>query len=259
VSTAPRSQPHVIVAADAAAAAQAAARLWVDTVKNALAARGVFHVALAGGSTPREVHRAVTGQADLDFAWHRTHVYWGDERAVPPHDPRSNYKMAEETLLDGVPLMASQVHRMPADAEDLDAAARAYSATLVAALAPQPHAAPILDLIWLGLGTDGHTASLFPGSPALHVRDRWVQAVTDAPTDPPRRLTLTLPVLCAARRVAVIVTGREKADIARTVLEGDYAPDRLPMQAVRPAPGRLIWIMDDAAAEKLTRTARARA
>lgn len=248
-----RSAPHLIVGADPAAVALAGARVWVDCVRHALAARGIFHVALAGGSTPRELHCAVTAQPDLDFAWHRTHIYWSDERAVPPNHPGSNYAMAEETLLSGVPLGPSQIHRMPADADDLEAAARAYAATLARELAPPEHAPPSFDLLWLGLGEDGHTASLFPRSPALHVRDRWVVAVTDAPQPPPRRLTLTMPVLSAARRVAFVVTGRGKAEIVREVLEGPYDPERLPAQAVHPAPGRLMWLLDEAAASKLTR------
>jgi len=248
-----RPSPHVHVCADPAAVAQAAARLWVDSVRHALAARGAFHVALAGGTTPRDVHKAVCAQPDLDFAWHKTHVYWSDERAVPPIDEQSNYGMADESLLCGVPLSPAQVHRMPGDADDLEAAARAYAATLAHELAPTDHAPPTLDLIWLGVGDDGHTASLFPGSPLLRVRDRWVAAVTDAPKPPPGRLTLTLPVLDAARRVAFGATGRAKAEIVQAILEGPYDPDRLPAQAVRPAPGRLVWVLDEAAASRLTR------
>ncbi len=248
-----RPTPHLVIAEDPAAIAEAGARVWVDCVRHALAARGAFHVALSGGNTPRELHRAVTRQADLDFAWHRTHVYWSDERAVPPDDPASNYAMAEESLLSGVPLGPSQVHRMPADADDLEAAARAYAATLAHELAPPEHAPPVLDLIWLGLGEDGHTASLFPQSSALHVRDRWVASVTDAPKAPPRRLTFTLPVLDAARRIVFMVTGREKADIVRDMLEGPFDPQHLPAQGVRPAPGRLLFLLDEAAASKLTR------
>jgi len=248
-----RPSPHVHVVADAAAVAQAGARLWVDTVRHALAARGAFHVALAGGTTPRDLHKAVATQPDLDFAWHRTHVYWSDERAVPPTDEQSNYGMADESLLCAVPLSPAQVHRMPADAEDLEAAARAYAATLAHELAPADHAPPALDLIWLGVGDDGHTASLFPGSGLLRVRDRWVAAVTDAAKAPARRLTLTLPVLDAARRVAFVATGAGKAEIVREILEGSYEPDRLPAQAVRPAPGRLVWLLDEAAASRLKR------
>ena len=248
-----RPAPHVVVAADPAAVAGAGARLWVDSVRHALAARGAFHVALAGGNTPRELYRAVTSQPDLDFAWHRTQVYWGDERAVPPDDAASNFGMAEAALLSGVPVGPAQIHRMPADADDLEAAARAYAATLARELATPETAVPVLDLVWLGLGDDGHTASLFPGSPLLAVRDRWVAAVHDAPHAPARRMTLTLPVLNAARRVAFVVTGRSKAGIVRDVLEGAFDPARLPAQGVHPAPGRLVFLLDEEAASRLTR------
>src|SRR5688572_21559124 len=251
-----RSHPHVIVVPDSAAAADAGARLWVDTVRQALAAHGVFHVALAGGTTPRDMHRKVSEQADLDYAWHRTHVFFGDERAVPPDDDRSNFGIASEALIDCVPLSPQQVHRMEGEAPDLAAAAERYAGTLAEVLAPPAHAPPVFDLIWLGLGTNGHTASLFPNSPALAVRDRWVVAVNEAAADPPRRLTLTVPVLNASRRIIFLVTGSEKAAIVAEVLEGEYAPDRLPAQIIQPAPGRLVWLLDEAAAARLARTAR---
>jgi 6-phosphogluconolactonase len=184
------------------------------------------------------VHKAVCAQPDLDFAWHKTHVYWSDERAVPPTDEQSNYGMADESLLCGVPLSPAQVHRMPGDADDLEAAARAYAATLAHELAPTDHAPPTLDLIWLGVGDDGHTASLFPGSPLLRVRDRWVAAVTDAPKPPPRRLTLTLPVIDAARRVAFVATGpRARPRSCRRSSRGRTIPSGYPRRRCGLRPG----------------------
>ena len=254
------AHPHLVVTPDAVALAKAGARLWVDGVRAALAARGAFHVALAGGTTPAELHRAVSEEPDLDYAWHRTHVWFGDERAVPPTDRRSNFRMARETLLDLVPLSEVQVHRMRGEAADLDAAAADYARTLAVAAA-NGGAMPELDLVWLGLGSDGHTASLFPGSPALDVTDRSVVAVDGGPEDSPRRLSLTLPALAAARRVVFVVSGAAKADAVAAVLEppGGAAPDALPAARVRPGAGRLLWLVDEAAASRLTRTPRAHA
>lgn len=255
-------RPHVVVAPDPAAVAAAGARLWVDSVRAALAARDAFHVVLAGGSTPAGLHRAVAEEPDLDSAWHRTHAWFGDERAVPPDDPRSNYGAARTTLLDAVPLPGRQVHRMAGEEEDLAAAAARYAGELAAALGADPAGIPVLDLVWLGLGEDGHTASLFPGSPALAVADRAAAAVEDAPAPPSRRITLTLPVLSAARRVVFLVTGARKADALAAVLEpaaGTPAEAWPPAARVRPAPGRLLWLVDEAAARRLVRTPRAHA
>jgi 6-phosphogluconolactonase len=256
------TRPHLIVASDAAAVAQAGARLWVDSVRAALAARGAFHVALAGGSTPATLHRAVAEQPDLDFAWHRTHIWFGDERAVPPDDARSNYHSARKSLLDAVPLPEDQVHRMRGEAGDLAAEAARYAAELASALADGTPGLPMLDLVWLGLGEDGHTASLFPGSAALTVADRAACAVTDASSEPARRLTLTLPVFAAARRVVFVVTGGAKARAVASVLEppaGTPLEQLPPAARIRPAPGRLLWLIDEAAAARLERTLRAHA
>lgn len=245
-----RPPPHVHVCADPAAVAQAGARLWVDSVRHALAARGAFHVALAGGTTPRDLHKAVAAQADLDFAWHRTHVYWSDERAVPPTDEQSNYGMADESLLCAVPLSPAQVHRMPADADDLEAAARAYAATLAHELAPADHAPPALDLVWLGVGDDGHTASLFPGSRA--VRESWHRVVpSESPVPPTLRLTITPLVIAAARARLVLARGRDKAAAVSRALEGAEDPEQCPVQLAQAG----VWLLDDDAATGLVGTA----
>ncbi len=249
-----RPAPHVLVLPDLAALADAAARVWVDAARHAVEQRGAFHVALAGGSTPRAIHQAVTRQPDLDGLWSSTHVYWSDERAVPPEHADSNYRMAEETLLAVVPIPPAQVRRAPADLPDLDAAARAYALTLAQGVGGGAGSAPVLDLVWLGLGEDGHTASLFPHAAALTVSDRWVVAVTDAPKPPPRRLTFTLPVIAAARRVVFAACGEAKAEALRAVLEGPLDPSRWPAQAATvPAAGRL-WLVDEAAGSLLSRS-----
>jgi 6-phosphogluconolactonase len=247
-------EPHVLVRSGRPAVAEAAARVWVDAAQLAVERHGAFHVALAGGSTPRAIHAAVTRQPDLDPLWQSTHVWWGDERAVPPEHADSNYRMADETLLSCVPVPSAQVHRMPAERDDLEAAARAYALALAQGVGGGAESAPALDLVWLGLGEDGHTASLFPHAKALAVRDRWVAAVTDAPKPPPRRLTLTLPVFAAARRVVFVACGADKAEALRDVLEGPDDPARWPAQAVTRAAAARLWLVDEAAACLLTRT-----
>jgi 6-phosphogluconolactonase len=197
---------------------------------NAAARGGRAHVALAGGNTPRAVYRELS---QLRLPWDRVEIYFGDERAVPPSDPQSNYRMACETLLGAVPIPPSQVHRITAERADLDAAADDY-----AALLPDR-----LDLIVLGIGADGHTASLFPGSPALHERARKVVAV-DAPKPPHRRLTMTPPVIESAQVLIVLAEGEAKAAAVARALSAIDEISQCPAQLAREG----IWIVDRAAA-----------
>jgi 6-phosphogluconolactonase len=232
--------PHVVVASDAAALAEAGARMWVDAVRTALAARGDFHVALSGGRTPEELYRAVARSSDLDFAWHRTHVWWSDERAVPPNDERSNYGLAKRALLEDVPLPDAQVHRMRGEVEDLDAEARRYEQELASL-------APVLDLVWLGVGEDGHVASLFPGSPGLEANGRAVIAADGPGGQPPRRISLTFAAINAARRVVIVAAGRAKSSIvarARAASAEGSTDGGLPVARVRPTNGHLVWLLD---------------
>jgi 6-phosphogluconolactonase len=176
--------------------------------------------------------------------WARVHVFWGDERCVPPDHPESNYRLAREALLDHVPLPPANVHRIPTEQEPVQAAAD-YEQTLRRFFGPG--SVPRFDLVLLGLGTDGHTASLFPGTPAVHEYERWVVAhyVSSLPA---WRVTLTPAVLNAADQVTFLVAGEEKAGALKQVLAGPYQPDVLPAQVVRPAGGSLLWLVDDAAA-----------
>jgi 6-phosphogluconolactonase len=190
----------------------------------AIAARGRFDVALTGGSGAK-LYGAIDPHA---VDWTRTHLWWGDERAVAPSHPDSNYRLAEEHLIARVPIPKQNVHRMPADLSDLEAAARAYEAELPAAL----------DLIHLGVGPDGHICSLFPEHPLLQERSRRVCAITDSPKPPPRRLTLTLPAIQAARGRVVTAAGAEKAPIVAR--RDDPA---LPVALAGPA----TWIVDPSA------------
>ncbi len=233
----------------AAALAEAAAGRFVAAAGDAIASRGQFIVALSGGSTPRDTYlRLGTGALVSKVMWSRVQVLWGDERCVPPHDVESNYRMARETLLDRVPVPTAHVHRIHGE-DDPATAAEAYEATL-RALLRRPAAARI-DLILLGLGEDGHTASLFPGSAAVHEQTRWVMAARAAAASM-WRITLTPAVINAAVEVLFLVSGGAKAGILRRVLEGPRRPLELPAQAIAPSNGRVRWCVDAAAAADLT-------
>ena len=204
---------------------------------------------LAGGTTPQAVYRSIAAGAANAAFWDRVDVYWGDERYVSHDDQRSNYRMARETLLARVPLADANIHPMPTHFDDPAVAARDYEQTLRTHFAGEwPH----FDLVLLGMGADGHTASLFPGSPALAERTRWVMpAITDA--DPPDRLTLTLPALNAARHIHFLVAGHEKAHAVARALSGSADPSICPAAGVQPAGGEVTWWLDEAAAGKETR------
>lgn len=210
--------------------------MWIaDAIAAAVAQRGTCAIALSGGSTPRAVYEQLA-RDELSVPWEHLEVFFGDERCVPPDDPASNYHMAFDALLRHVPIPRARVHRMPADSADLDAAARAYDALL-----PER-----FDVLLLGLGADGHTASLFPGAPTLDERERRV-VPAEGPTAPRRRLTITPPVIAAARRTAMIVAGAEKAEIVERVLQGPFDPHALPAQLALGAD----WFLDRDAAARL--------
>jgi 6-phosphogluconolactonase len=233
--------------ADPASLARAAAEHFVALAAEAIAARGRFAVALPGGSTPRATYALL---ASDEFAalinWARVHVFWGDERCVPPDHPGSNYRMARQALLDHVPLPAGNVHRIRGEMEP-GAAAQAYAAEL-GAFFGTPW--PSFDLVLLGMGDDGHTASLFPGSDALQERLRPVIAVKAEYQDrPAHRVTLTAAAINAARRVLFLVAGAAKAETLQAVLEGPAR--RFPAQRIRPTSGQLTWLVDIEAASRL--------
>jgi 6-phosphogluconolactonase len=233
----------VEVGSDAAALAARAAEWVVETEAAAIASRGAFTIALAGGSTPMALYQRLASAPHRDrLDWSRWHVYFGDERACAPDHPESNYRLARETLLGHVPIPPAQVHRMEAERPDLDAAATEYSVLLEATLPTGPAGAPRLDCILLGIGTDGHTASLFPGTPALDVVDAWAARglATYAPYD---RTTVTLPLIDGGGTVAFLVSGESK----RTALAGVVA-GTVPAARVRPTHGELRWFLDRAAA-----------
>jgi 6-phosphogluconolactonase len=240
----------VRVVPDRAALAEAAAAEFTAAATAALGARDRFTVALAGGSTPLDLYRRL---ASREYAarvpWPGVHFFWGDERHVPPDHPDSNVGAARAALLDHVPVPPSNIHRVPAELADAEAAARAYEDELSRWFAPAGGAPPRFDLVLLGLGADGHTASLFPGSAALAERRRWVVAPWIEKLAA-HRITVTLPVLNAAARVLFLVSGKDKAPALRQVLAGPRRPEELPAQAVEPRDGEVIWLVDgEAAAE----------
>ena len=238
-----RSRGELEVFEDPSAVARAGAERFAAAAERAIAASGRFAVALAGGSTPRATYQ-ILAQAFRDLiAWEKVEIFFGDERCVPPEHPDSNYRMAREALLDRVPLAADHVHRIPGELPP-EEAARDYQATLERVLGP----APRFDLVLLGMGKDGHTASLFPGTTALAEREKKVAAVHVTQLDT-WRVTLTAPVLCAAAEVVVMTVGDEKADALALALDG---PDgAVPIQLVRPTSGKMAWLVDRAAAARL--------
>jgi 6-phosphogluconolactonase len=245
-------QPGVMVCPDADCLGRAGARMFVEWAWQAIASYGAFRVALSGGSTPQNLYRHLASETyRKQVDWAKVHLYWGDERCVPPDDPESNYGMARRELLVRVPIPGANVHRMEAERVDLGRAAQEYEELLRAGLVRDEYGFPRFDLIFLGLGTDGHTASLFPGVRGIRTTSRWVSTPL-APKLGKRRMTLTLPVLNASRRVLFLVVGSEKAGILRTVLEENVNPP-LPAQLVQPRDGQRLFLVDHAAAALLAR------
>ncbi len=243
--------PGVYVCPDPAEVARAAARRFVDWAWQSIARDGKFCVALSGGSTPREMYRLLaTQEFRSQIDWLRVHLFWGDERAVPPDHPDSNYGMARRELLIRVPIPPSNIHRMEAEITPIGRAAHSYEAVLRQHLDLDGRGFPVFHLILLGVGTDGHTASLFPGPSARMLREstRWV--ATPAIETLGRRMTLTLPVIESAQRVLFLVTGSQKAAILRAVLGGPSGRE-LPAQMVHPRHGQRIFLVDQAAARLL--------
>jgi 6-phosphogluconolactonase len=229
-------------------AAHAAADLFLNIALGSISAAGRFSVALAGGSTPRRAYQLLASdeyRSRLD--WSKVHIFFGDERTVPPTHADSNYRMAEEAMVSLLPIPAPNVHRLAGEG-DAVANASLYEDELRTFFDGAPW--PRLDLVLLGMGDDGHTASLFPGTAALGEKEAWVTAnwVEKLNTF---RLTLTAPAINHAANVVFVVTGAGKADRLPEVLRGAPDPLRLPAQLIRPEAGSLIWLLDKAAAAGL--------
>ena len=240
------SDATLTVCPDPAALAETAVNLIIDTATEAVRDRGRFMLCLAGGATPRATYeRLALPEIAERVRWDKTWAFFGDERVVPPDHAESNYRMAHETLLSRVPIPPAQIFRMRGEDADADRAAAAYAATLAEVFGTRRGELPRFDLVLLGLGVDGHTASLFPGSPVLREVFRSVAGVHVTAAQIPQRITLTFPTFNAAARVIFLVTGAEKAKVVKAVLS-DQA--MLPAGLVRPTDGELIWLADRAAA-----------
>lgn len=244
--------PDINIHCDNQAVAAAAAAYVLEVGQEAIRTKGRFFIALSGGSTPEILYRALASPAFADrFDWSRATFFFSDERCVPPHDPRSNYALADKTLFTPLNITSSQVNRMPGESSDPQVAASEYEQRLHLATKTLPSVQPSLDLILLGLGEDGHTASLFPGSSSL--RDHQ-HAITTArsPKDPPNRLTMTIAAINKASVILFLVTGTGKAGVVRAVLYPKTDAERqLPASLVKPEEGRLVWFLDRAAAAEL--------
>ena len=233
------------------ALSRAAADELVAIVRDAVTARSVAHVALSGGSTPKKLFQRLAAMGPGALPWDRIHLWWGDERTVSPDHADANYRMTREALLDPLALDPTRIHRIRGESADHEASARDYERALVAALG----APPVFDYVMLGMGPDGHTASLFPGSPALAETARWVVA---NPVNSPltkgatTRITLTAPALNAGRNIRFLAGGADKAAPLAEVLEGARNIQTYPSQLIAPSHGgSLVWFVDHAAAAKL--------
>lgn len=242
-------QPNVRIAPDAPALFRAAADEFASQAIEAVRSRGRFTLALSGGSTPRNLYSLLATNAALP--WDKIYFFFGDERHVPPDSPESNYRMARESLLSKVPVPAGNVFRVLAENPDADQAAANYEQTLRQFFQTPSGRFPRFDLSLLGMGPDGHTASLFPGSKALQERSRWFVAnwVEKFKTN---RLTLTVPALNNSALVMFLVSGKDKAETLREVLEGNEPAELFPSKLIHPADGQLQWMVDAAASERLS-------
>jgi 6-phosphogluconolactonase len=227
---------------------QSAAAEFIALAVEAVRSKGRFCVALCGGSTPRGLYALLANQPQRSLPWEKIYFFWGDERHVPPDHPDSNYRMAFETLLSKVPIPSENIFRVHAEEMDADTAAREYEQTLTTFFHLQPGEFPRFDLMLLGMGPDGHTASLFPRTRALHEKTRLVVA-NRVETLKAYRITMTLPVLNNSAYVLFLVSGRDKANVLREVLE--RRTEELPASLVCPANGRLVWMVDREAASAL--------
>lgn len=254
-----KSDAQIRIYHDADELALKAARRFARLADQYCLGNGRFTVALSGGSTPRKMFSMLAADPFLETVpWSSIYFFWGDERAVPPDHADSNYRMARETLFEKAPVPEENIFRIPAELPDPAKAAEQYSATLREFFLSDPEATladpagyvPRFDLVFLGMGPDGHTASLFPGTDALYVNNRIVVA-NYVPKFNAHRITLTAAIINNARNITFVAAGADKAEALRGVIEGPYQPDIYPSQLIRPRNGSLLWMVDETAARLL--------
>jgi 6-phosphogluconolactonase len=250
-------QREVYILKDNAAIARRVAEIFVKMAQSAVTRNGSFTVALAGGSTPKLLYSLLATDADLraKVPWDKMQLFFGDERHVGPDDPQSNFKMASETMITKAPLKPEQVHRMKGEYPDPERAAKEYEQDLRTHFHLKDAELPRLDLVLAGMGDEGHTLSLFPGTKALHAPGRavvrnWVGKLFT------ERITITAPVANNAEMILFMVAGKEKALALKGVLEGPYEPEQLPAQLLQPTNGKLLWLVDEAAGSMLSNAIR---
>ncbi len=249
----PLDKGEIQILANADEIARAAAIEFVRQSAESVEAKGLFTVALSGGSTPKSLYSLLASETDTfrsRIPWDKIHFFWGDERHVPPDHPESNYRMVYDAMLSKVPVPLVNIHRIKADNPDAGKPAEDYERVLRGFFRLGAGQMPKFDLVFLGMGPDGHTASLFPGTEVILERKRYVVAYRVAKYNA-YRITLTPPVLNNAACVIFLVTGEEKGDALRIVLQGGYRPERFPAQLIHPTSGRLLWLVDRAAARLL--------
>lgn len=244
-----KADAKILVFDDAGGVARAAADRFVEVAQAAIAERGRFSVALAGGSTPRRTYELLaTSEYRTRISWGSVHIFFGDERCVPPTDAESNYRMAREAMIELLPIPSQNIHRMAGEGDPAEGA-RLYEQELRTYF-DGAAAWPRFDLVLLGMGEDGHTASLFPGTPALAERQAWVVANRVEKLSL-FRITLTAPAINHAAHILFMVTGAGKAERLSEVIHGPRDPQRLPAQMIQPGDGSLTWLVDKAAAASL--------
>ena len=244
--------PNIQIVADAEAMSKAAAETLVEHIRDTLKTRDAYSIVLSGGSTPRRLYALLANDALIrdQIPWDRVHFFWGDERHVPPDHPDSNYRMANAALLSNAPIPAANIHRIRAEDADAEKAAAAYAHEIRRFFKIDTGQMPRFDCVLLGMGTDGHTASLFPGTAALEETRRlvvanWVEKFQSY------RITLTVPVFNNATRIIFLISGQQKANMLKSVLAHGQVSDTYPIQRIRPKQGQCIWLIDTSAAGQL--------
>ena len=245
--------PDVRILTNIDAIARRAAQDFLQSATQAVSEKGSFTVALSGGSTPKALYSLLAADAALrsQLPWDKMHMYFGDERSVGPDHADSNFRMATETMLSKVPIKLEQVFRIKGEYKDTEKAAQEYEQVLRTSFKIADGQFPRFDLVFLGIGNEGHTASLFPGTKALHESKRlavrnWVGKLYT------NRITLTAPAINNAARVIFMVTGADKALALKGILEGPHEPDQLPAQLIQPPNGNLVWLVDTVAGGMLS-------